>query len=281
MSANGVKREKVDVDGVPTSYLTAGDGPVVVLLHGTFWSRVWLPVLDKLAAAGVRPVAVDLPGFGRSGGELTLETATIPALTTWLVRFLHALGVDGRVSVGGHDIGGAIAQRLLVSDALDVDAFALVNGVTYDSWPLPRIARFRDPDLRAATTARDLVEIRRDPVRSSLPPAPGDALVEEYLDPLTEERVARSWMALAGAADCRYTMELLPALRASTTPKLLVWGEDDAAQTVDYAERFAAEVPNTTLVRVAGAGHIPTENDPEAVGRPLAEFFAAHAVKAG
>lgn len=279
MSANGVKRGTVDVDGVPTSYLTAGAGPVVVLLHGTFWSRVWLPVLDDLAAAGLRPVAVDLPGFGHSGGELTLETATIPELTGWVLRFLRTLGVDRHVSVGGHDIGGAIAQHVLVSDSLDVDAFALVNGVSYDSWPLPRIERFRDPDVRAATSAQDLVDLRRDPVRSSLPRGAGDALVDEYLAPLAEERVARSWMALAGAADNRYTMELLPALRASTTPKLLVWGEDDQAQTINFAERFTAEIPNTTLVRVADAGHIPTENNPVAVGRALAEFFAEHATK--
>jgi pimeloyl-ACP methyl ester carboxylesterase len=45
---------------------------VVLLLHGTYWSRVWQPVLDDLAAAGLRPVAVDLPGLGRSEGELTV-----------------------------------------------------------------------------------------------------------------------------------------------------------------------------------------------------------------
>ncbi|MEV6033399.1 alpha/beta hydrolase [Nonomuraea sp. NPDC052116] len=50
-------------------------------------------------------------------------------------------------------------------------------------------------------------------------------------------------------------------------------GEDDTFQEVRYAERFAAEVPNTTLVRVPGAGHIPMENDPAGVTRALAEFF--------
>ncbi len=68
------RRETVDVDGVPISYLTAGaGGPLVLLLHGTYWSRVWQQVLDRIAAAGLRPVAVDFPGFGRSGGELTLR----------------------------------------------------------------------------------------------------------------------------------------------------------------------------------------------------------------
>ncbi len=38
----------------------------VVLLTATCWRRVWQPVLDEIAAAGLRPVAVDFPGFGRS-----------------------------------------------------------------------------------------------------------------------------------------------------------------------------------------------------------------------
>ena len=45
------KRETVDVGGVPISYLTAGKGgPLALLLHGTYWSRVWQPVLDGIAA---------------------------------------------------------------------------------------------------------------------------------------------------------------------------------------------------------------------------------------
>jgi pimeloyl-ACP methyl ester carboxylesterase len=70
--------------------------------------------------------------------------------------------------------------------------------------------------------------------------------------------------------------ELLPRLRESTTPKLLAWGEDDPFQTVDYAERFAAEIPATRLVRIPAAGHIPTENNPTAVAGALADFFTAH-----
>ena len=59
------KRQTVNVSGVPISYLTAGkDGPLVLLLHGTYWSRVWQPVLDGIAAAGVRAVAVDSPASG-------------------------------------------------------------------------------------------------------------------------------------------------------------------------------------------------------------------------
>jgi pimeloyl-ACP methyl ester carboxylesterase len=265
----------VDVDGIPISYLTAGaGGPLVLLLHGTYWSRVWQPVLDDVAAAGLQPVAVDFPGFGRSGGELTAALASIPQLADWLVHFLDAIGNKGPVMVAGHDIGGGVAQHLLISQLLDVPRLALVNAVTYDSWPVPGVARFRDPAAAAATSTEEVLAARRQSVIKALARLADEAEIAEYLEPWKDPRVARSWLALAGAADSRYTLDLLPRLRRSTTPKLLVWGEDDPFQTVDYAERFAAEIPATRLVRIPAAGHIPMENDPATVAQALADFFA-------
>jgi pimeloyl-ACP methyl ester carboxylesterase len=270
------RRETIDVGGVPISYLTAGKGgPLVLLLHGTYWSRVWQPVLDGTAAAGLRPVAVDFPGFGRSGGELTVREASVPRLSAWLIRFLQALGHKGPVMVAGHDIGGGVAQHLMLAKEVEVPRVAVVNGIMYDSWPVPGVARFRDPAVAAATTRDDVLAARRVSVVKALGRPAGEAEIAEYLDPWTDPRVARSWLALAGAADNRYTQEMLPALLQSRTPKLLVWGEDDGFQTIDYAERYAREIPETRLVRIKSAGHIPMENDPKAVAGALGEFFAA------
>ncbi|GLH99346.1 alpha/beta fold hydrolase [Phytohabitans aurantiacus] len=269
-----VLRTEIQVDGEMASYLTVErDGPAVLLLHGTYWSRVWLPVLDRLAAAGLRPIAVDLPGLGRSDGELTLETGTVPALADWVARFAAALRLSGPIAVAGHDIGGAIAQHLLVHDRLDVSRLALVNSVTYDSWPVAGVARFRDPRVVAAITADEILAARRQAVTAALAGAATEERIADYLDPWADARVRRSWMALAGAADNRYTRDAVPALRQDATPKLLIWGEDDGFQKVEYAERFAAEMPHTTLIRIPNAGHIPTENAPAQVARALADFF--------
>jgi len=274
----GVLRTTVQVDGEPASYLTADtaeqDGPAVLLLHGTYWSRVWQPVLGRLAAAGLRPFAVDFPGLGRSGGELTLETATVPALADWVVRFASALEISGPIAVAGHDIGGAVAQHLLAHDQLEVSRLALVNSVVYDSWPAPHVRRYRDPVVAAATTVDEILAARRRAVTGALAGAATERRIAEYLEPWTDPRVGRSWLAMAGAADNRYTLDLVPALRRSTTPKLLIWGEDDVDERVEYAEKFTSEIPRTTLTRIPGADHIPTENAPGRIARTLVEFFA-------
>ncbi|WP_433136983.1 alpha/beta fold hydrolase [Actinomadura nitritigenes] len=271
-----VLRTAVQVDGESASYLTAeGDGPPVLLLHGTYWSRVWLPVVGRLAKAGLRPLAVDLPGLGRSGGELTPETATVPALAGWVARFASALGLSGPIAVAGHDIGGAVAQHLLVHDPLEVSRLALVNSVLYDSWPAPHVARFRDPEVAAATTGEELLAARRRAVAAALAGAATEDLIADYVDPWTDPRVRRSWLAMAGAADSRHTLGLVPALRRSMTPKLLIWGEDDGFEKVEYAEKFTGEMPRTTLVRIPGADHIPTESAPGPIADALIDFFTA------
>jgi pimeloyl-ACP methyl ester carboxylesterase len=269
-----MKRNTIDVAGVPVSYLTAGDaGPVLLLLHGTYWSRVWQPVMEDIAAAGLRPIAVDLPGLGKSGGELTVDSASIPALASWVADFLRALGVNEPVSVAGHDIGGGIAQQVLVDARVEVVRLALVNAVMFDSWPVPGVARFRDPAVAAATTTGDVLAARRKSVITALARPTTEDEIQDYLEPWTDPRVARSWLALAGAADNRYTMDLLPGLKASPAPKLLVWGEDDTFQLVEHAQRFVDEIPRSRLVRIPQAGHIPMENDARAVARALSEFF--------
>jgi len=274
-STTNVQRATVDVGGVPASFLTAGDGPLVLLLHGTYWSRVWLTAIAPLAGAGLRPVAVDLPGCGRSGGELTLERATVPALTAWVERFLDALGAPAPLRVAGHDIGGALAQRLTVRGARAVERLALVNSVTYDSWPVPGVAKYRDPAVVAETTAEELVAARRTALTAAIGrPIEGEELAE-YVSPWTDPRVARSWMALAGAADPRYTLELVDELTTAAVPTLLLWGEDDTFQRVEFAERYASEIPGATLQRLPGSGHIPMESAPGDAGDALVRWFGS------
>jgi pimeloyl-ACP methyl ester carboxylesterase len=48
MTENAIERCTFTLDGSRVSYLLGGEGSPVLLLHGTFWSRVWSPILPKL-----------------------------------------------------------------------------------------------------------------------------------------------------------------------------------------------------------------------------------------
>lgn len=257
------RRDKVDVAGTSLSYLTSGDidAPPLLLLHGTFWSRVWQPVLPALGTAR-RCIALDLPGFGRSAGELDISQATVPALAETVVAAADALGLDS-FDLAGHDIGGGIAQHIAATSGR-VNKLVLMNSVMFDSWPVPAVERFRDPDVRAATTAPDLLEARAASTRRAVKRVLGDEELDDYLSPWKEAARHRSWMAMAAAADARYTLDLVPLLQEAQIPTRLVWGREDDFQKISFARRYVSEIPGSDLVEVDGK-HIPTEDSPAAV----------------
>ncbi len=273
MADDPVSRHTLRVEGQELSYLRAGEGSPLLLLHGTYWSRVWAPVIPRLAQDHA-VFALDYPGFGRSGGQLTVENAAVPRLAELILRAADALRVGNTFYLAGHDIGGAVAQHIAAFSQDRVPKLALVNSVLYDSWPVPRVAHFRDPEVARSVTPEQLVELRREALRGAVERSLSPAEEEDYLSPWSSEDSVRSWTALAAAADARYTMELVEPLQIAGLPILLLWGEEDSAQPIDFARRFAREFPQARLVAVPGAGHIPMEDDPEIAGDALAGFFA-------
>lgn len=255
------RRREVVVDGTPLSYLQAGSGAPVLLLHGTFWSRAWEPTLADVAATGRQALALDFPGFGMSGGRLTRQEAAVPALAACALRFLEELGVAGPLVIGGHDIGGAVAQHLAAHEPR-VTALVLMNSVLYDSWPVPAVEKFRDEAVADAVTVEELLEARGKSLAKAVVRPLEDGERAAWLAPWRSADRVRSWTAMAGAADARYTLDLVDRLRERALPTLLAWGEQDDFQPIGYAERYEREVPGSRLERIPGAGHIPTVEEP-------------------
>ena len=269
--AGRTARHRVEVGGAPLSYLASGDQQArpLLLLHGTFWSRVWQPVLPALGEAA-RCLALDLPGFGASGGELDAAHATVPALADTVLAAADALGLE-EFDLAGHDIGGGIAQHVAATSGR-VRKLVLMNSVMFDSWPVPAVERFRDPQVRAATTVEELLAAREASTRGSVARELGEEELAEYLAPWRDPARVRSWTALAAAADPRYTLELVPALQEAALPTRLVWGRDDDFQRIGFARRYVENIPGADLVEVDGK-HIPTEDSPAAVAAAILEHL--------
>lgn len=203
MSEQQVQRKQVQVDGTGLSYLEAGGGSArtLLLLHGTFWSRVWLPVLPALGTHS-RCVALDLPGFGASDGELDVHNATVPELARTVLAAADALGMD-RFDLAGHDIGGGIAQHVAATSGR-VDRLVLMNSVMFDSWPVPAVERFRDPQVRASMRVKEMMAARAETTRKAVARPLSEEEVADYVSPLKDPVRVRSWMAMAAAVDARY-----------------------------------------------------------------------------
>ncbi|GAA4982185.1 pimeloyl-ACP methyl ester carboxylesterase [Nonomuraea thailandensis] len=104
----------VHAGGTRFHVVEAGEGPLVLLLHGfpQFW-WTWRHQLVSLAAAGYRAVAADLRGYG--GSDKPPRGYDLPTLAADATGLIRALGETGAIVVG-HDWGGLLAWTMAVRD---------------------------------------------------------------------------------------------------------------------------------------------------------------------
>ena len=105
----------VEVDGLRMHYLDEGppDGEVVLLLHGEpSWSYLYRRMIPVLTRAGLRAVAIDLVGFGRSDKPTRREDYTYQAHVDWTWAAIEAIGLTD-ITLVCQDWGGLIGLRLV------------------------------------------------------------------------------------------------------------------------------------------------------------------------
>jgi haloalkane dehalogenase len=162
-----------DVAGVRMAYVEAGpaDGPVALLLHGEpSWSFLYRDVIRVLAAAGIRAVAPDLVGFGRSDKPADVADHTYARHVEWV----RALALDvldlHDVTVVGQDWGGLLGLRLAAEHPDRFAAIVAANtGLPTGEHPMPEVWwEFR----RAMETSPslDIARFVRAGCRTELPP---------------------------------------------------------------------------------------------------------------
>lgn len=121
-----------DLDGLLLHYLEEGRGPATVLVHGLGgFAESWRHNIPELARHG-RVIALDLPGFGRSGKPR--RAYTLDFLARALDGLLGALGVD-TVRLVGHSLGGAVAARFALEHPGRVERLAFL-GAAVPGFPL-------------------------------------------------------------------------------------------------------------------------------------------------
>ncbi|MGA7271302.1 MAG: haloalkane dehalogenase [Acidimicrobiia bacterium] len=115
------------VEGLRVGYIDQGEGPAVLLMHGEpSWSFLYRKMIPPLLEAGMRVLAPDLVGFGRSDKPTDPEAYTYQSAVDWMSGWLDATGVAD-ITFFGQDWGGLIGLRLVAGDPDRFGAVAVAN----------------------------------------------------------------------------------------------------------------------------------------------------------
>ena len=239
-------------------------------IHG--WpqsSYMWRHLLPALASAGRRALAPDLAGFGDTPADLP---GTYESHVDSVERFRRKIGLD-RVVLLVHDTGGLIGLRWACDHPDAVAALVITNTGFF-------------PDLEWIEIAKTMrTPIQGEALMDSLSREGFGTLMREASSEFDERALDEYWKAFTTAEGRRGMLELYRSfdldelapyerrLAALGVPTLVLWGQGDEYIPVDYASRFAREIPGSKLVLLDGVRHFLFEDEPERCAQEVLEFL--------
>jgi pimeloyl-ACP methyl ester carboxylesterase len=278
MSINGVQEQTIDVEGHRVRYLTAGEGPPLVLLHGVGTSSgEWSWVLPDLARNHL-VYAVDLPGY--DGSYEPPDYA--PAYTASFVNsFLDAVGVE-RAVVVGNSFGGLVALHLALSEPARVSALVLSDSAGLGQAVNPLLAALSSPgggELATALAKTPPGAAQRAFRRALLMFArpwqiPLRWLKDQYklaqLPNFTDATLGSIRTVVGPMGQREVLLDRLPQLQM---PTLIVWGIEDRVLPYSQAKEAIALVQDGSLELIPNCGHLPHVEQPKQFVSNIDEFL--------
>lgn len=242
----------------------AGAEPAVLCVHGYCQSSAyWAPTLERLAAAGIRGLAPDLPGFGASAGRP--GPYTIEAYADGLAAWLDARGLD-RVALVGGSMGGVVAQHVALRHPARLTRLLLVATGPFTADPAAGLAR------AAGIAAAPWTEAAVQPIVAGFfrePPPPAD------LDRYRKIAHMASHQAAVEAARSNAGARTLERLDEITVPTLIIQGRHDRARTPEHGAAMRERIPGARLEVLERTGHTPQLEEPEAFHALALPFLLA------
>ncbi|KLI08298.1 alpha/beta hydrolase [Mycolicibacterium conceptionense] len=266
-------RKTIDVDGLATSYLEAGQGDPVVLLHGGEFGAGaelgWERVIGELAEH-YRVLAPDMLGFGESAKVVDFNDGRGMRIRH-IARFCAELGVDS-----AHFVGNSMgAINLLVDGTSDTPRLrmrsltAICGGGEIQR--NEHSAALYDYDATPDGMRRIVTALFADPAY------PAD---EEYVKRRYESSIAPgAWESLAAARFRRPGLDA-PAMPSAQraydrigVPTMIIEGDRDKLLPSGWAAEIAGQIAGARSAVIAGAGHCPQIEQPAALTAVLLEFL--------
>jgi haloalkane dehalogenase len=230
---------------------------------------MWRHLLPALAAAGRRALAPDLPGFGDSPAD---PPGTFDRHVEAVDGFHGHTGLD-RVVLVVHDTGGLIGLRWACEHPEAIAGLVITNTGFFPDHEWIEIAKTMQTPIQGEA----LVDSVSREGFATLLEAASDAFDEPALD--------EYWKAFSTAENRRGMLELYRSfdldelepfqarLAALGVPTLILWARQDEYLPLDYASRFARQIPGSDLVLLEGVRHFLFEDEPERCAREVIDFL--------
>lgn len=272
----------IDVDGLRMHYVDAGpaDGDVVLLLHGEpSWSYLYRKMIPPLAAAGLRVIAPDLVGFGKSDKPVSQNDYSYARHVAWMRQFIEALDLRD-ITLFCQDWGSLIGLRVAAENEQRFARVALGNGgMPTGEEDFPRVFKIWRAFARWSpwfpigriVQSGSISELSKQEVAAYDAPFPSarykagtrafPTLVPTEPDNVASDDNRRAWESLS-----RFEKPFLTTF--SNRDPITRGGERPFQERVPGAR----DQPH---VRIRNAGHFLQEDKPEQLAELLIEFVGA------
>ena len=260
---NAMEPSTVSLHGRAVTYVEAGSGPVLLLIHGMAGTYENLGSVIEPLAQRHTVIAPDLPGHGSSepgGGDYSLGS-----LAAVLRDLLITLGHD-RATLVGHSLGGGIAMQFAYQFPEITERLVLVSsgGLGPEVSPVLRAAALPGADLFIAATAgpgrvvgsalaRGLAAVGLRPNADVAEVARGYA---SLADPRRRSAFLATLRSVVGTEGQRVEARDRLYL-AEGVPVLIIWGRRDRMIPVQHGEHAHEAISGSRLEIFDGAGHLP------------------------
>lgn len=262
----------IEKNGLQFEVQQSGSGPELLLLHSlltemTVFERV-LPALEETHHV----TRINLPGFGASA-PVALDT--VAAHADHVARVMDALGLPADTDVFGNGFGAFVALELAVRHGARLGRLIVAD--TLAAFPEPARAPFRG--MAEKVRAGGMAAVLDTAIARMFPPefaAANPAVIEarrRALAALDPQCFARACLALAG-------LDLSPKLKDIRNPTLVLCGALDQTTPPALARELASHIAGARYREIAGSGHCPMLEQPEALVR-LMQGFRLRSVRAG
>lgn len=270
----------VAAGGITWHVQVTGDGPLLLMLHGTGASTHSWAALIPLLSRRFTIVAPDLPGHGFTSLP-PVEALSLPGMSTATAALLSELGVRPALAIG-HSAGAAILARMCLDRRIAPEALVSLNGALL---PFPGLAGQMFPSLARllfvnafatrffAWRAEDRSTVERL-IRGTGSDIPAASL-DIYARLFRSERHLTATLGMMANWDLPQLERDLPALKV---PLRLLACSEDRAIPPDVANRVRAMVPGATVDYRRGLGHLAHEEQPDEIAALVTGVARAHAL---